>query len=73
MPSVALTLRADREINLCDVLAVDVPCLTGPGDDEAVNWWLYTNQAIWFIDIQACCIDADAVFMIERLRKYKYI
>lgn len=37
MPSVALTLRADREINLCDVLAADVPCLTGPDDDEAVN------------------------------------
>lgn len=30
MPSAALTLRADREINLCDVLAADVPCLTGP-------------------------------------------
>lgn len=30
MPSAPLTLRADREINLCDVLAADVPCLTVP-------------------------------------------
>lgn len=30
LPSAALTFRADPEINLCDVLAADVPCLTGP-------------------------------------------